>query len=414
MLLVANLIVTATRAGLLNIRPSRLASPRDQGDEKAKRTFDLVTHRATLRSTLKLIQTILRVLIGGLALTLYPTLAGRAVTAASTLLLLFGSAVVIWLLEFWVERYILRNPMPWALRLTPFANLLVKVFSPMLFLPMRLTKTDTATNLVTITEDELIALVDASQQAGEIEKDESEMIRSVFRFDEITAREIMVPRVDITYLEVNTPLAEAAEVLLETGFSRVPVYEGSTDHVLGLLYTKDMLKVWNSGNGDVTSLEPLLRPAYYIPEAKKVDELLDEMQAQRIHIAIVVDEYGGIAGLVTLEDIVEEIFGEIEDEYDEEEEDHYQEISPDEYIFLGHIPIEEINAVMNINLATDEADTLGGLIYTHLRRVPLKGEQMQIGPLMIEIIELNERRIQKVRASRQSAQQTNTEEADHA
>jgi CBS domain containing-hemolysin-like protein len=225
----------------------------------------------------------------------------------------------------------------------------------------------------------------------------------------------MVPRVDMLTLEVNTPLSEAADAVLASGYSRVPVYEENSDNIIGMLYTKDMLKVWREGNS-VDSLRELLRSAYFIPETKKVDELLDEMQARRIHISVVVDEYGGVSGLVTLEDIVEEIFGEIVDEFDEEEEDRCQQVGPDDYIFHGQVLLDEVNEVMNTELIADDADTLGGLIYTRTGRVPRKGEKLLEKDLMLTVEQLNGRRIGKVRVTRTAAAsfQEKEDQLDHA
>lgn len=392
------MIVTATRAGLLNIQHARLVSMLE--NRKVTQTVELVTRRARLRSTLKLAQAVLRFSIAGLVLSLLGTPSPQFTAVLRLIGILLITGVTIWLLEFIVERVILRDPEEWAIRLTPLANVLVVFFSPLLALPLRLSKSDVASaNLVTITEDELKHLVNASQMAGEIEKDESEMIQSVFRFDETLVREIMVPRVDMLTLDVNTPLENAADVVLASGYSRVPVYEAQNDQIIGMLYTKDMLKVWREGNG-IASLRELLRSAYFIPETKKVDELLDEMQARRIHISIVVDEYGGVSGLVTLEDIVEEIFGEIEDEYDEEEEDPFLQIGPNEYLFNGQILLDDVNQLMNSHLETDDADTLGGFIYTRTGRVPRKGEKLQEQGLVLTVEQLNERRIRKVRVKR--------------
>jgi CBS domain containing-hemolysin-like protein len=314
-----------------------------------------------------------------------------------TTLTLLIIAFVTWLIEFIIERRILKNPELWAVGfLTQVASLFIWLLSPIVYLPLRLSKSDDERNLITITEDELMTLVDASQRAGEIEKDESEMIHSVIEFGDTMAREIMVPRVDTLILDVNTPLKEAADTLLGSGFSRVPVYEEQIDNIIGLLYTKDMLKVWRMGNG-VDSLRELLRPAKFIPETKMVDELLDEMQAARVHIAVVVDEYGGVAGVVTLEDIIEEIFGEIQDEYDDEEEVLFQKITPTEYIFDGKVLLEEINEIMGITLPTDEIETLGGLIFAHIGKVPTKGETLTESNVLLTVEKLNERRVHKVR-----------------
>ena len=267
----------------------------------------------------------------------------------------------------------------------------------MSFCPYGWQRTPIVQNLANITEEELIHLVEASQEAGEIEKDESEMIHSVFEFGDTLAKEIMVPRVDMLALEVDTPLEEAADQLLESGFSRVPVYENQIDNIIGLLYTKDMLRVWRSGD-KITSLRPLLRPAQFIPETKKVDELLDEIQAGRIHIAIVVDEYGGVAGLVTLEDIIEEIFGEIEDEYDENADHLWQQVGPNEYLFDGRILLEDINELLNTNLPTHEADTIGGLVFARAGQVPQKGYSLIENGIKLTVEDLQERRVHQVKA----------------
>lgn len=398
-LLTFDLLIAAIRAGVLNVRPGKLVSRKEAGERGVSRTIDLVTRRTRTRSSLKLAQALLRFFLAGVVLTGF-IMPGEALLPSSTVIfVLVLTAILIWLLEFSIERVILRDPEKWAVRFTAPANFIITAVSPILALPLYFSRRGSPYNLVTITEDELIALVDASQRAGEIEKDEREMIHSVFQFGDTIAREIMVPRVDMLALDVNTPLKDAADVLLESGFSRVPVYENSIDNILGLLYTKDMLQLWRSGNG-IDSLRALLRPANFVPESKKVDELLDEMQAARVHIAIVVDEYGGVEGVVTLEDIVEEIFGEIQDEYDEGEEAPYIQVAPGEYLCDGRVTLETINEVMDIHLPTDDAETLGGLIFTRAGGVPKPGDTFRETGALLTVEELNERRIHKVRVQR--------------
>jgi CBS domain containing-hemolysin-like protein len=179
--------------------------------------------------------------------------------------------------------------------------------------------------------------------------------------------------------------------------------------VLGLLYAKDLLRVWRQG--DTTGyLKDLLRPAYFVPEAKKLDELLAEMQARRVHLALVVDEYGGIAGLVTLEDIVEEIVGEIQDEYDMAEELPYHDLGEGEYSFLGRVDLDDFNEVMGSHLTRDEADTLGGFIFSRLGRVPEAGEWVQVEDLLLTVEQVSGRRIRKIRVKRQSSSALDNEE----
>jgi putative hemolysin len=228
------------------------------------------------------------------------------------------------------------------------------------------------------------------------------MIYSIIQFGDTMAREIMVPRVDILAFEVTTSLSQAARAFTQSGHSRVPVYENNIDNIIGLLYAKDLLHVMQNGRKK-TGIRDLLRPAYFVPDTKKADALLTEMQAQRIHLAIVVDEYGGVAGLVTLEDIIEEIIGEIQDEYDLSEEELVQQIEPDEYIFLGRIDLDEFNQTMNSQLPKVESDTLAGFLYDHFGYVPHDGESVQTDGLLLTIEQVSGRRIRRVRARRLAA-----------
>ncbi|MBT4002228.1 MAG: HlyC/CorC family transporter [Chloroflexi bacterium] len=390
-LLLFDLIITIARTGLLNVSQAYLISVHQEDPKKAALTLSLTSKRTQLRATFKIIQSLVRLSIAG-------ALYGSFLNGSMSIYLLFAIlALIIWLSEFFIESWILNDPNLWAIRLTPFANILVILLSPIIYIPLALTKKDAPDeNPAKITEDELISLVDASEQAGEIEKDESEMIHSVFRFDDTLVREIMVPRVDILTLDANTPIEKAADVVLASGFSRVPVYKNQIDNIIGMLYTKDMLKVWRQGNG-IDSLSELLRSAYFIPETKKVDELLDEMQSRRIHIAVVIDEYGGVAGLVTLEDIVEEIFGEIEDEFDEEEEAPYKQISKNEFLFNGNVLLVEVNELLGSRLEVEDTDTIGGLIYARTGHVPGIGESLVENELKITVEQIDDRRILKVR-----------------
>jgi CBS domain containing-hemolysin-like protein len=252
-----------------------------------------------------------------------------------------------------------------------------------------------ATGPIMVTEDDLRTMVDASQQEGLLEQEEQKMIYSIFDLGNTLAREIMIPRIDVLAFDVNTGLSEAVDALLQSGFSRVPVYEDTIDNIKGLLYAKDLLGVWRQANQN-NSMHELLRPAYFVPEAKKIDDLLTEMQSQRVHMAIVVDEYGGVAGVVTLEDIVEEIFGEIQDEYDQAEESPYEALPNGEYLFLGRIDLDDFNDVVASHLVKDEADTLGGLLYSRLGRVPTSGESVQVDNMLLTIEQVSGRRIHKV------------------
>jgi CBS domain containing-hemolysin-like protein len=229
------------------------------------------------------------------------------------------------------------------------------------------------------------------------------MIYSIFEFGDTLVREVMVPRIDVVAVEVNSRLSDALAVIIQAGHSRIPVYEETIDNIVGMLYAKDLLRYWcqpGEDNPDALKLRDILRDVFYVPETKKVDELLQELQQRKVHIAVVVDEYGGTAGLVTIEDILEEIVGEIQDEYDTDEEASVEVITPDEVIFNGRVAVDDVNQTLNVELPTDSGDTLGGLIYSSLGRVPVAGDKARIRDVELSVLAVAGRRIKKVKATR--------------
>jgi putative hemolysin len=413
-LLILDLVTAAAGSGLMNANLARLLGQRERMKSSVDRTLALLNNMSQLQATLHLTQNFARFLLAGLTLILLLPPESSTTAGVYSLAVLIISGLVLFVLEWSVEEIVGRNPERWALRLTNFTRILMIILTPLLVLPLTFSREANGTRegAGTVTEDELMTLVEASQEEGVLEKGERRMIFSIFRLGDTLAREIMVPRIDILALEVTTPLTEAVDALLQSGFSRLPVYEESIDNIQGLLYAKDLLTVWREGN-HLESLIDLLRPAYFVPETKKVDELLAEMQAQRIHMAIVVDEYGGIAGLVTLEDIVEEIVGEILDEYDKAEEMLYQAVGDGEYIFQGRVDLDDFNEIVGSQLPREEADTLGGFIYSRIGRVPTGGESVQVENLQLTVEQVSGRRIRKVRVLRIPATYENGGEEVH-
>ncbi|MFZ5919370.1 MAG: hemolysin family protein [Chloroflexota bacterium] len=300
----------------------------------------------------------------------------------------------------------LRDPEGVALRLVPIFAVIYALLSPVVrgltrLAPLARTLSGgehPGVGVPLVTEERIKEWVDAGEEGGVIEEDEKEMIFSIFEFGDTLAREIMVPRIDVTALDVMSPLDAAVELVLQKGFSRIPVYRDTIDNVLGLLYAKDLLRHLKEGAGQ-DGLESLLRPAYFVPESKELDELLQELQKNKIHMAIVVDEYGGMAGVVTIEDIIEEIVGEIQDEYDSEEP-FAQLVSDTEAVLNARIDLDDLNKLLGVSLPTDEADTLGGLIYNCLGKVPAVGDTVRIGDLCLEVMSVLGRRIKVVRIVR--------------
>jgi len=248
-----------------------------------------------------------------------------------------------------------------------------------------------------LTDDDLRALAHiAGAQDGTIEEDEREMIAGVFQLGNALAREVMVPRPDIVAVDADTPMLEALTTVISAGHSRIPVYRDNIDNIIGILYAKDLLSYLRDGETNVP-LEQTLRKAYFVPESKAADDLLQELQQRRTHIAIVVDEYGGVAGLVTIEDLLEEIVGEIRDEYDTAEEPLIEAVSPYEVICNARIDLDDLNRQLSLSLPTKESDTLGGLIYSRLGRIPEIGDKIEVDGVEVTVLSIDGQRITKVR-----------------
>jgi putative hemolysin len=247
----------------------------------------------------------------------------------------------------------------------------------------------------TETEAQIMFQVDVAEEEGVLEEDEGEMIRSIFEFGDTVAREVMVPRIDIKAMPETTTLAEATDLAITTGHSRIPVFRETIDDVTGIFYIKDSLRFFREGRLDVRVRE-VMREPHFVPETKKVGDLLSEMQSRRVHVAIIVDEYGGTAGLLTIEDILEEIVGEIQDEFDAEEAPVVQ-ISEHEVLVDALLTLDDVNDLLSLDLREEDVDTLGGLVYARLGRIPQQGDEVVSDGVRLIVDELEGNRINKVR-----------------
>jgi len=392
-----DLTAVAARTSYNLLSHGRLLALREEMGERISLTLTLLPKLSRIKASLNLVLVANRFLLAALILIITFSFPLKSQWLTGVIILLVTSLLLFWL-ELLVDNAISVSPEKWAVRHSIFVSVIVALTSIFL-IPVVMSKEPQNNGEIhgSVTEDELKTLVDAGQEEGVFEIGERRMIYSIFQLGDTLVREIMIPRIDMLALDVTTPLFEAVDRLLGSGHSRVPVYEENVDHLLGLLYAKDLLRIWREGN-KTNSLRDMLRPAYFVPEAKKVDELLAEMQNQRIHMAIVVDEYGGVAGLVTLEDIVEEIIGEIQDEYDQGEEAPFQKLTDGSYLFQGRIDLDDFNELMGCDLPSVESDTLGGYIYSRLGRVPVAGEKLLYGDLLLTVEQVSAHRIRKVGA----------------
>jgi len=258
-----------------------------------------------------------------------------------------------------------------------------------------------------VTEEEIHELMDAGEEEGLINEEENEMIRSIFALGDTVVREIMVPRTDMASVTLDATFRDVLSSIIDCGHSRIPVFDGTIDNIVGLVYAKDLLKYWGMDESSVV-LRNILRTPYFIPETKNLEELLHEFKKKRIHIAIVIDEYGGTSGLVTIEDLLEQIVGDIQDEYDLEEE-WLVEGADGAAVVDARLPIEELEEHFGIEIEREKFDTVGGLIVHLTGRIPAAGEVVEVGAIRLTVLESDARKIKKVAISKQLKKAEETE-----
>ena len=244
-------------------------------------------------------------------------------------------------------------------------------------------------------EEEIQSIIDEGEERGLIDEKSGEMIQSILEFRDTVAREVMIPRTEIVAVPSDAPIADIIEQVNRHGYTRMPVYEGSVDNIIGILNVKDLIRLWSRPVGEA-DLKPLLRKPYFIPETKNMHLLLHELKDQRQHMAIVIDEYGGTAGLVTLEDLIEEIVGEIRDEHDAEEAD-YVELPDGSVLVDSRVEIEKLEERFGVSIPEGNYETLAGFILSQIRKIPIAGDIVRHGELEMTIATADERSIKKVK-----------------
>ncbi|UCF88820.1 MAG: HlyC/CorC family transporter [bacterium] len=249
-----------------------------------------------------------------------------------------------------------------------------------------------------VTEEEIHSIIDVGEQEGVINRDEHAMIDAVLDLGDTLVREILVPRTEMVAVEVTTPVREVLQTIIHAGHSRIPVYEGDVDHITGILYAKDLLKLWGKTPEEI-SIRSVCRKAYFIPETKTTADLLKEFKVRRVHMAVAVDEYGGTSGLVTIEDILEEIVGEIQDEHDPVEKSGISKLDDGSYLFDARSHIEDFEDELGVQLPRGEYDTLGGFLSHLMGHVPALGEQGQYGKMLFTVEEADARKVSIIRVS---------------
>jgi putative hemolysin len=392
----------------MNLRQSVMREAATNGNKGAARALWLNENLDTLTVSYELILISLHLAAAALVIIgVVPHLDAELDELSAeivSIIALFALALILIFLGYLVPASIGQNR---GDQLSPWLSfpmwLLVILLSPIVKLVMILSRLvaglfGSSELVTTVTEEEIMTLLDAGQKEGTIEIEEKAMIYSILHFADTQASDVMVPRIDLAAVEINTPLEDALAKFVESGHSRIPVYEDRIDNITGMLYAKDLLTLWHNGGPKPSSVRELIRPAYFVPEVKQADSLLSEMKKSKIHVAVVVDEYGGTAGLVTIEDLIEEIVGEIQDEYDLDEEAAFVEKAPGEYLIDGSMDLDDVNDLLNTKLPTEDNNTLGGYIYSEIGRVPERGEVItdEVHGLVLRVEAIDGQRIRKV------------------
>jgi len=424
-LLGINAVLAASEIAIVSARKTRLRALADDGNEAAAQVLALNENPSAFLATIQVGITLagffssavgavslVEVLGAWLADSGVPFIQSNAeglalvvVTGAiSFVSIIFGELVPKTLAVRRADTLalIVVRPVQWlATVMRPFVVLLTATTN----LILRLLRVESRASLPGLTADELLAMLETAEDEGLVEAEEADLIEEAFQFGRTTARSVMVPRVDVVALEASTTLGEAVDRFFTTGFSRIPVYQESLDAIVGILYVKDVFRIlWSDPDAAARPCGEVVRPAYFVPDAKPIDELLRELRARRTHMAICVDEFGGTAGLVTLEDLIEELVGEITDEFDPGYEP-FREVSPGVLEVDGRASVGDLLDRLELEpevIGPVEAESVGGLITDRLGRIPVQGDSVVTGPLRLTVLTMTGHRPGRVRVAFQA------------
>lgn len=402
-LLLLSAFFSSAETALTTVNKIRMRTLSEAGNKKADRVLRVTDDSAKMLSAILIGNNLVNISASALATMLASRLwgnvgAGIATGVLTLLVLIFGEVTPKTMATIHADTL--------SLRIAWIIDLLMKVLTPVIFIVNKLSlgflfllRVDPNSKKSEMTEEELRTIVDVSQETGVIEDEERDMIHNLFDFGDAKAKEIMVPRIDMTFIHIDSTYDDVLEVFKATMYTRIPVYEDTTDKVVGIINMKDLL-LWSSENSDKQeefSITDIMREPYFTFENKNTADLFIEMRQSSISIAIVLDEFGATAGLVTLEDLLEEIVGEIRDEYDSDELDDITRISPREFSVLGSANLDDVSDELDINLSSDDYDTIGGYCLEQLGHLPEKNEIIITdNNILLRIDEVEDNRISKI------------------
>lgn len=411
-LILINGFFAASEIAIISVNRNKISMQAQEGDKKALLIQKLFKEPSKFLATIQV----------GITLTGFLASASAAVSISTyfsqylkrlnipfndqislLLVTLFISYITLVLGELLPKRLALQNPEKIAFSIIGTIVFISKITSP--FVKILTLSTNFFAKLFgvgatyeeeKVTEDEIRMMIDVGEENGVLNETEKEMIDGIFEFDDTLAKEVMTPRTAVFAIDINSPLEEIIHNIIEEQYSRIPVYDGDIDNIVGILYMKDLFVEMASKRLDEISIKDLLRPAYFVPDTKKIDRLFRELQASKNHMAILIDEYGGVSGIITIEDLIEEIVGNIADEYDEDVKD-FQKLDSNVYIVDGLVSIDEVNEKLNLKLPTEYHDTIGGFVLNLIGNIPETGESVQFENITFTVEKIDEKRIEQIK-----------------
>lgn len=391
---------SSAETSLVSCNKIRMRYLAEQGNKRAKMVLKMTENQGKMLSAILIGNNLVNTFSASIAATIAYSFGGAAVSIATflitILILIFG--------EITPKTLATHKSEAMALFYVPIIRVLIVVLTPVIFLInllcsciLRLFGVKSSDSNPSMTASELRTMVDVSHEEGVIEKDEREMINNVFDFGDVKAKDVMVPRVHVVMADVESSYEDLLSLFREEMFTRIPIYKDTIDNVIGLINMKDLLL---SENLKDFNMQNLLRKAFFTYENKPISDLLLEMRQSTINLAIVLDEYGELAGIITLEDIIEEIVGEVQDEYDAHENTHIRQVAARVYDVKGYISLHDVNDVLHLHLDNEDYDSIGGLVIDHLQRLPKINDTIYLEDgTRIQVTKLKKQRIEEVRIS---------------
>jgi putative hemolysin len=433
-LILINAFFTSSEIAIITLNDNKIRKMAEEGDKRAKKVLKLTSDTANFFSTIQIGITLAGFLTAAAASFTFSDMLAAAITNSFNVTSTAGKATVegvsvaiitivisffsLVLGELLPKRIAMQRAQKVAFSTVGTLLIIDTVFKPIIkFLTLstnvcvRLFGLDPHANENVVTEEEIMMLVDAGEEKGVIEESQREMINNIFEFDDISATDVMRHRTEIVAVEASEMLTDVIKEVIEEGYSRIPVYEEDLDNIVGILYVKDFLPFVGKTLEKQAQAKDIMRHAHHVPESIRCGDLFKEMIAKHTHMVIAVDEYGGTAGLVTLEDLVETIVGNIQDEYDDEKEE-IEKIDDGSFSIDGTTNIDEVEDILGVRLPEGEYDTLGGMIMSMLGRIPAEGEAPEVlyGGFIFKVEGIEERRIQRIVVKKMEVSETEVKE----